>query len=81
MTEKRSYFVTAIRGKRVAFLVGPFADHETALSSVAPARALACRIDPWCDFDLFGTCSKVQDSATVGKLNRELGLFLEVASS
>lgn len=54
------FYVTMIRGehhRRVSFLAGPYAEHAEALRAVAPAKALAQKLDPWADFDAFGTAS------------------------
>ena len=39
------FYVTAIDGKRVFFMAGPFSDHETALSKVPTVRKIACDPD------------------------------------
>ena len=51
------YYVTVIRDNRVGWLFGPIADRDAARAFVEPVRRLACNIDPWCAFDLFGTSS------------------------
>jgi hypothetical protein len=56
-TEPRAYYVTMLRGKRVAWLAGPFDTHKEALSKVDDAKREACRLDVWADFDAFGTAS------------------------
>jgi hypothetical protein len=55
------YYVTAIRDNRTGWLFGPIADHAVALAMVPAVRRLACTIDPWCDFDAFGTSSITRD--------------------
>lgn len=49
------YYVTIIRGKRVGFLLGPYASHQESLDNVDRGRALATKADAWADFDAFGT--------------------------
>lgn len=69
----RDYYVTMIRGKRTAWLAGPFATHGEALALVPAARQLASQIDPWSDFDAFGTASLPKcDGNPIGKLNSRL---------
>lgn len=72
-TKPRLYYVGVIRGKtRVGLLAGPFASRDEAIAMIEPARRLACEIDPWCDFDAFGTLSLQTDAP--GVLNDLLGL-------
>lgn len=66
------YYVTAIRDGRTGWLFGPCLDHNTARYMVPAVRRLACLIDPWCDFDAFGTSSITRDDdrpLPPGKLN------------
>lgn len=74
--EPRDYYITMIREpgpkQRVAWLVGPFETHAAALAMVEPARRLANRLDPWSDFDAFGTSSLPAGTGPVGKLNSAL---------
>lgn len=61
MSDERDYYVSMIRGetkKRYALMAGPFTTHEEALLMVDPVKVEARRLDPWVDFDFFGTCSK-----------------------
>lgn len=74
-TEPRDYFVTMRRDKRTAFLAGPFATHTEALERVDAARQAASKVDPWSDFDSFGTSSLPTGSGVVGKLNTMLGVI------
>lgn len=53
----RNYYVTMKRGKRTAWLAGPFSTHEEALNNVDQAKAKAIANDPFHDFDFFGTAS------------------------
>lgn len=66
---EREYFVTLMRGKQVAFLLGPFVTHDEALAKVQDGRQLASKADPWTDFDAIGTSSLPAGSGVVGKLN------------
>lgn len=68
----RDFFVSMIRDSRTALLAGPFATHEAALASVESACKEANRVDPWSDFDAFGTCSLVAPSGRKGVLNSAL---------
>lgn len=71
----RDYYVTMLRGRRVAYLAGPFPSHAEALAVVGAARTEACSIDLWADFDAFGTASMTRSpSNPVGKLNSKLGI-------
>ncbi len=68
------YYVTVKRDNRTGWLYGPFADHGVALLMVDITRRLACQLDPWCDFDAFGTSSITSDRALpFGKLNDHFG--------
>lgn len=72
-----NYYVTATRGKRVAYLAGPFRnDHAGAQAMVERARAAAVEADHWMQFAAFGTarCSSAYEEP--GKLNSVLGLDL-----
>lgn len=68
-TEPRDYFVTMRRDKRTAFLLGPYTTHTEALANVSTGRDLARKVDPWADFDAFGTSSLPAGSGLVVKLN------------
>jgi len=66
----KGYYVTVKRDQRTGWLFGPVADHDACKLFVEPVRRLACRLDPWCDFDAFGTSSIESDKPLpVGKLN------------
>ncbi len=74
-TDVRDYYVTMVRGKRVAWLAGPFGTHTEALTRVDDAKREACRLDAWADFDAFGTSSLPRDPRNPkGKLNSHLGI-------
>lgn len=69
----RDYYVTMIRGTRVAWLLGPFPTHAEALALVNRARSMASKIDPRSDFDAFGTSSLPRfESGRRGVLNKML---------
>ncbi|RUW55578.1 hypothetical protein EOA32_00740 [Mesorhizobium sp. M1A.F.Ca.ET.072.01.1.1] len=70
------YYVTVKRGNRTGWLFGPVADHAVALAMVDPVRRLACTVDPWCDFDAFGTSSiTTTKKLPPGKLNDQWQFF------
>jgi len=74
MSEQKDYYVSMIRGKKYALMAGPFATHNEALYWVGPVKKEASRLDPFCDFDLFGTCSKpVNHDNKMGWLNVYIG--------
>lgn len=70
------FYVTVVRGsKQVGWLLGPFNSKTEAESKVASAKELACKLDPWCDFDAFGvTRVETEKKLHNGKLNDRLGL-------
>lgn len=66
----KGYYVTLRRGKRVAWLLGPYKAHQRAIDAVPEAFAKAREIDPWCDFDAYGTASVEHDGPLPpGKIN------------
>lgn len=71
-TKPGSYYVTAIDGKRVAYLLGPFAWHLQALELVGAAQAKAEELDPRAFWYAYGT-ARIPDDVPkphpVGKLN------------
>lgn len=72
---ERKYYVTMLRDKRYAFLLGPFATHDEALALVNTAQAEAHKVDPWSDFDAFGTGSlSGLIGYPTGRLNERLGV-------
>lgn len=74
-TDRNDYYVSLIRGKRVALLAGPFATHTEALAMVDAAREAAYAVDSWTWFDLIGTSSLPYLSTNpFGKLNQRLGI-------
>ncbi len=70
----KKFYVTMIRDKRTARLAGPFDRHEDALANVEPARKLANEVDPWSEFDAFGTASFTAAEHRAGTLNERLGI-------
>jgi len=72
----KKYYVTMIRaGKdKPAFLAGPFDTHEEAKAHVEPARKKAAEVDPWSDFDAFGTTGVTAEKHPPGVLNRHIGI-------
>lgn len=66
----KGYYVTVIRDDRIGWLLGPFDDHDKAIGLIDVVRELACKIDCWCDFDMFGTASITSEKELPkGKLN------------
>lgn len=61
------FYTTVLRGQKVGYLLGPFADEPTARAAISAARRLAEQIDPRTIFDAFGTC-KIE--ITSGELPR-----------
>jgi hypothetical protein len=63
------YYVTARRSTlQTAWLAGPFPTQEEA------ARIVACILDPWCDFDAFGTARLERANAlSPGRLHALVG--------
>lgn len=75
MSEERDCYVSMIRDRRYALMAGPFLTHAEALLMVDPVKAEASRLDPFCDFDAFGTCSKPRSASNKdGWLNVYLGI-------
>lgn len=52
------YYVTMVRGNRVAWLAGPYSTHDEALEHVDEAKRRACERNCWHDFDAFGTARR-----------------------
>jgi len=74
--ERRDYYVSLIRDKRVALLAGPFATHTDALATVDAAREAAYAVDSRTWFDLIGTSSLPYLSTNpCGKLNQQIGVI------
>jgi hypothetical protein len=78
MTERRAFYVTIIRDRRVGWLFGPIADHGLAISLVPYMRDVMQRFDPFTTFDSFGTSSIVRNSDDtrpfpIGQINHIVG--------
>lgn len=59
-------------GKQVAYLAGPYKDdHAAALAAVTRAREVANRVDPFSEFDAFGTARA--DFDRPGTINHLMG--------
>lgn len=69
------YYVTARRSTlQTAWLAGPFPTQEEAERHVEAARIVACILDPWCDFDAFGTARLERANAlSPGRLHALVG--------
>lgn len=65
----KGFYVTIKRDKRTGWLRGPFKTHAESIDAVAETAAEAKRIDPWADFDYFGTASIDADLLPCGILN------------
>lgn len=50
----KGFYVDLVRGKRVAFLAGPFPSEEIARKYERAAVNKAMELDPWAHFDPFG---------------------------
>ena len=78
-TATRGHYATVVRSagtprQRVGWLAGPFASEEEARAHLPAAKAKARELDPWTDFDAFGTASREAMHHPPGVLNRHLGL-------
>lgn len=74
-TDVLDYYVSIVRDTRRGLLAGPFATHTESLAMVDRARTMACELDQWAWFDLFGTMSLPRNPANpLGKLNERLGV-------
>lgn len=63
------YYVTVLRDSRLRYARGPFPSHEDALAAVEPTRDLAQSIDPWTDFDAWGTTRYTAPTLPTGPMN------------
>lgn len=68
--ETTRYYVTMIRGKKVAWLLGPYINHETALANVNRAIKEASEIDGRYHFDAFGTAARTAEAHPWGVLTK-----------
>lgn len=62
------YYVTMKRDTRTAWLLGPYTEHAEALAQIDQGRQLARDIDPFTDFDAFGTARLETESLPTGVL-------------
>lgn len=67
--EGGGYYVTALDGARVGYLLGPYATHEAALADVDLGRRLAERVDLRAAWYAYGTARKPDGPFSAGKLN------------
>lgn len=67
------FYVTCIRGDRVGWLYGPCGSHSDAIGMIDACRIKAREIDPWTDFDAFGTAKLERQNLPSGRLNQFLG--------
>ena len=77
----KRYYVTLRDGSRVAWLLGPFKDHERAKCAVKEATDKACEVDPRCHFAAYGTASldkEQEHQFPAGRLNGVLPHLLEL---
>lgn len=74
--KRTKFYVTMVRDgkKKPAFLAGPFDTHDEALAQVDSARKKAYEVDPWSEFDAFGTTGLTADRHPPGVLNGHLGV-------
>lgn len=70
----RKFYVTMVRGDRVARLAGPFDTKEEADGMVARARDEANKADPRSAFDAFGVSGITSKEHKPGTLNATLGI-------
>lgn len=68
----RGFYAGLVRGKRKAFLLGPFLTKEDADRHVPRAREEAERIDPFCHFDSAGVFELEAARLPSGALNSRL---------
>lgn len=66
------FYVTMIRGTRVAWLLGPFDSEPQARDRIPDARKLAEAADPRSVFDAFGTAKLERDRLLPGALQHLL---------
>lgn len=71
-----AFYVTMVRGKRVAWLAGPFDCKLMAECHVRAAMDEAIEVDPWAHFDAFGVTkvSGPNRPLPAGVLNERLGI-------
>ncbi len=59
------FYVTVMDHDRKGFLLGPYADHATALANVSRGTTLANNADPRSHWYAFGTASTPKNVATI----------------
>ena len=59
------YYVTVVNADRQGFLLGPYITHKEARENVTRGRDLACEVDAYARFYLFGTARTVRRVKTV----------------
>lgn len=72
-TDDKCFYATAVNGKQVAFLAGPFKTLAEAESKVEQAKELAIEKDKWAHFYTFG-CASYQNGYREGMFNQQLGI-------
>jgi len=70
------FYVTMLRGEKVAWLAGPFDTKEAAEARELDAMNAARDVDPWAAFDAFGVTRMERPELALpfGRLNAALGL-------
>lgn len=74
------YYVSAVDGKRSAYISGPYATHPEALAQVDVARRIASKHDPRSHFAAFGTMRCKPETTAPGVLQRVLGYSLPLVA-
>jgi hypothetical protein len=64
----KGFYCTVKRGEKTAWLLGPFAEHETALELAFQASCKASDIDPRIAFDPYGTSAITREGAEIAEL-------------
>lgn len=77
-SKTKKFYVTMIRDpgprQRVAYLAGPFDNHDDALAKVDAARKIAEDVDGFASFDAFGTTGVTAAKHPPGVLNSRMGV-------
>lgn len=71
---ERKFYVTMVRGDRVARLAGPFDTKEEAEAMKPRAQEEANKADPRSAFDAFGVSAVTSKEHKPGRLNEQLGI-------
>jgi len=77
---ERKFYVTMVRGDRVARLAGPFDTKEEAEAMKPRAQDEANKADPRSAFDAFGVSGITSESHKPGTLNERLGISAPAAA-